>query len=114
VSLAPRRTADGDTVSQAVGEILQPALNHLVADVRRTLEHLQNVGKNLAPQSIYLFGGGATIGGIGPLLGERLGRQVQVWTLDQEVAEVAADKAAPLCLLGPAIALSALKWEAVE
>ena len=118
VTLAPPMGAVLDDVSEVVVEILQPTLKSLVDELSRTLEHLHNLGKNmtpkrlfLAPQTLYLFGGGATLGGIDRLLTARLRREVEVWRLNEESESVAAARGVPLCLLGQAIALSALRWE---
>ena len=90
----------------------------VTTEMGKTLEHLHNLGKNmtpkrvfLAPQTLYLLGGGATLGGIDRLLTQRLRRQVRTWTLNDESGAVAAARGVPLCLLGQAIALSALRWE---
>jgi Tfp pilus assembly PilM family ATPase len=118
VNLSPRGGEAGDEVSQAVAELLEPKLDHLVDELQRTLEHLRNIGRSmkpnplsLEPQVLYLFGGGATVGGIDSLLSHRLQQQVRTWKLSDDAEAKARVKAAPLCLLGPAIALSALRWE---
>lgn len=120
VKLAPPPGGTLDDVSQVVGEILEPTIKNLVGELLKTLEHLHNLGKNmtpkrvlLAPQNLYLFGGGAAIGGIDRLLATRLRRKVQVWRLNDESESVAAARGVPMCLLGQAIALSALRWEPI-
>ena len=121
VNVSPRHNDAPDEVSQVVAELIDPVVDHLVGELRRTLEHLHNVGKNmtpkrlfLAPNVIYLFGGGATLGGVDLLLSHRLNRQVKVWQLNDDARVTATSKQAPICMLGPAIALSTLRWEARE
>ncbi|WP_425397161.1 pilus assembly protein PilM [Aeoliella sp.] len=119
VNLAPHPAMPQDEVAEVLSELLEPTIKSLVAEMEKTLEHLHNLGKNmtpkrlfLAPQTVYLLGGGATLGGVDLLLTQRLRRQVRIWTLNDESESVAAARGVPLCLLGQAIALSALRWEA--
>lgn len=120
VDLTPRMVGPRDEVAEFVRELVEPMVNNLVDELQRTLEHLHNLGKQmtpkrlfLAPQLVYLFGGGATIGGIDLLLSQRLHRQVLPWKLSDDAEAVATSRGTPLAMLGPAIALSALCWEDV-
>lgn len=122
IKLAARPGVPLDEVSEVVAEILKPTLAALVSEVQRTLEHLQNVGRTLrpkrlvfTPERIYLFGGGATVGGIDLYLANKLKQEVRIWNLDDSESTASAKASqTPSCLLGPAIALSALKWENSE
>lgn len=121
VDLAPLVGSSRDDVSAIVSDVIEPMLDRLVDELRRTLEHLHNLGKQmtpkrlfLAPQLIYLFGGGGTVGGIERVLSDRLNRQVKCWKLSDEADEIATSHCTPLCLLGSAVALSALAWENKE
>ncbi len=100
-----------DMVAIVLEKIIEPAIVALTGELERTLHYLQSIGKRLAPQRIYLFGGGATLPGIGHCLTERLSREVFPWKLDAESEEIAASKSLATCLLGPAVALSALRWK---
>ncbi|MGI9456738.1 MAG: pilus assembly protein PilM [Aeoliella sp.] len=108
VNIAGRKT--DDEVSRVVAELLEPVLALLVGEVERTLGYVQSAGQRLAPNRIYLLGGGATIGGIDACLTQRLRRPVVIWRLDAESEEIARGKSFSTCLLGPAVALSALRW----
>lgn len=123
IHLAPPPGTPKDEVTEVVEEILEPYLRSVISETKRTLEHLQNIGRTLvpkrhvfAPHRIYLFGGGATLGGIDKYLAGKLNREVRIWSLDgsssPSVASLGAQAAA--CLFGPAIALSALKWSLGE
>ncbi len=119
LNMSPKPADTPDEVSQVVAELIDPVVDHLVGELRRTLEHLHNVGKNmtpkrlfLAPNVMYLFGGGAALGGIDVVLSHQLNRQVKVWQLSEDAKATAASKRVPICMLGPAIALSGLRWEA--
>jgi len=118
IQLAPRPGSHIDEVSEVVAEILKPTLSALISETQRTLEHLQNLGRTLrpkrlvfTPERIYLFGGGATVGGIDVYLANKLKQEVRIWSLDSSEPGASGRVCeTPSCLLGPAIALSALKW----
>ena len=104
----------GDEVSAVVAELLAPSIDALTLEIERTLEYVQSAGQQFSPKKIYLLGGGATVGGIAPLLTERLRHQVEVWQLDAESEAMAQSRSLSTCQLGPAIALSALRWEETQ
>lgn len=80
-------------------------LSRVTQEIERTLGYLQSQHPQRMPKSIVLFGGGATIPGVADQLEEALPIPVDVWRLRDET-----DETTPSCLLGPAIALSALAW----
>ena len=94
--------------AKALEKLIAKPVARLVQELRRTLNYWQTVTRGLAPQSLYLFGGGA-LTGVEHRLQQELGIDVQAWRLPLEDG---ADegKLPPACLLGPAIGLSALAW----
>ncbi|MGL4514583.1 MAG: hypothetical protein ACRCT8_15955 [Lacipirellulaceae bacterium] len=88
------------------------AIEPMVAELKRTLNHLGGKLRTKGPQRLYLFGAGGVIPGLAEVLGDRAGVSAEAWratrVLHQDSASVAIP---PDCLLGPAIALSALAWE---
>lgn len=104
----------GENLSDT-GEILQEIaedyLENLIQETNRTLGHLKAQRQPFVPKQIYLFGGGATVKGMSAYLAPAFQTNVATWQFDSELAGQTADDTTPSCLLGPAIALSALAWE---
>lgn len=98
------QTHDGPLrdVQEVLAEIVFEPLAAMVAELDKTLSYPELHRAQVVPQQIWLFGGGATVRNVGPLLSARLGRDVLSWRMP------AAEAAAPIELLGPAIALSLL------
>ena len=88
-------------------ELTETFLRELTQEMGRTLAHLKGQRQAVAPEEIYLFGGGATVQGLASELSCSLETSFKVWQFGNE----AAGDPLPTCLLGPAIALSALAWE---
>jgi Tfp pilus assembly PilM family ATPase len=97
--------------SHVIADMLAEPLSRLAEEIRRTLGFWQGVTRGHAPRFIYLFGGGGTIAGVGERLSKLLGLAVEVWRLPPEAADGDGD-VFPACLLGAAVGLSALAWEA--
>ena len=86
VLLDPERAADPE--ASALPRLLQPTLDELLREVRRSIHYYQSQleGENGAAQpgaqsalaEIILSGGGAQMGGIAPYMSARLGTQVRV------------------------------------
>jgi len=90
-------------------DAVKDAVRPLVQELKRTLEHLGGKLRRPGPQRVLVFGEGGAVTGLPALLGEALGVAVEPWRAaalrrDEGVADV------PDCLLGQAIALSALAW----
>lgn len=80
-------------------------------EVGRTLEFVASRHRNISPAKIVLFGGGAMIGNIAADVGQKFGRQAEVWSFPAPDEASNSESMSPVALLGPAIALSALSWE---
>jgi len=108
-------SADGEQqtagVAELVSELAAKPLAQLEQEIQRTIAHLEIQRKATVPQSICLMGGGGTIRGIAPLLAERLNLNVSLWEMPQQNDSAPLTSATPMCMLGPAAALSALAWE---
>ena len=100
--------AGGMASTQNLLEILKPALNELVEEIKRTFMYLQTHQATRVPSEIKLFGGGACVPGISELLSESLGISVSLWQPSGDTQNV--DKTV-VSLLGPACAVSMLAWE---
>lgn len=101
--------------SETVGVIAEVAaepLAHLDEELRRTMDYLKCQRNSIVPQEIVLFGGGATIRGLAEELTARLRCDVYRWRLDGRRRGDVEEQGTPTCIFGPAIALSALAWEA--
>ncbi|TWT40149.1 hypothetical protein [Botrimarina hoheduenensis] len=97
----------GAIVSQAVRNTLAKA----PAELTRTVAHLEGKLRTKSPRRWVLMGAGGVTPGIKEYLAQKLGVSVEVWT-PQGVERSETDT--PICLFGPAIALSALRWEESE
>ena len=85
----------------------------LVQELKRTLEHLSGKLRTPGPKRVFVFGEGGVIPGLPALVGEALGLASEPWRAnvlqrDNDVADL------PDCLLGQAIALSALAWDSSQ
>ncbi|MCG8450841.1 MAG: pilus assembly protein PilM [Pirellulales bacterium] len=103
----------GEKLSET-GEVLRELaddfLEQLVQEMSRTVAYLKGQRQSIQPKHVYLFGGGSTVKGLAAYLGQASQTNVVVWQFGNEPAG-SRENAAPTCLLGPAIALSALAWE---
>jgi len=97
----------GPEAAALVADLARPLIDRLGEELARTLQHLKSHRKPVMPDSILTLGGGATLGAEA-LLAKRAECSVAPWTL----AGCDTHQAGPLSLFGPAIALSALAWEA--
>lgn len=91
---------------ELITELAEPVVTGLGDELALTLGHLRSHRKMDAPDMILLLGGGGALGAE-RRLSLRADCPVSVWT----VPGLKSPRAAPLCLFGPAIALSALGWE---
>jgi Tfp pilus assembly PilM family ATPase len=105
------RDGAGRGSAGVIEDLLERPLSRLVHELRRTLDYWRGVTRGQVPESIYIFGGGGTLAGIGKRLTDRLGMHVEPWRLPAEHA-ADAELMPPACLLGAAIGLSAAAWEA--
>ncbi|MEN0109449.1 MAG: hypothetical protein AAF805_01885 [Planctomycetota bacterium] len=95
----------GRLVADAVRRSIRPTLTEL----SRTLNHLSAKLKTRGPERLVVLGGAATTPGVPEEIERRVELATAPWSADG--LDRTADVAAPDCLLGPAIALSALAWE---
>ncbi|HEX6963247.1 MAG TPA: hypothetical protein VF175_15375 [Lacipirellula sp.] len=96
--------------TSVIEDILDQPLTHLAQELRRTLDYWRGVTRGQTPETIYIFGGGGALAGVGSRLSQLLGLPVQPWRL--QVEDAAAEFMPPSCLFGAAVGLSALAWEA--
>jgi type IV pilus assembly protein PilM len=97
--------------SNVVAELISEPLEQLRRELSRTISHLQGQRRSIVPQGVYLFGGGATIRGLAEHLSEKLELEHRVWQFGGSDATESNLNGLQTCLLGPAVALSALAWE---
>jgi Tfp pilus assembly PilM family ATPase len=97
---------DTDEVASLLGELLVEPLRQLESELMRTLSHVGFQRRAIAPQQLYLFGGGGTTRGVARHLSRRLQLETHVWKL----AKGQEDDSTHDCLFGTALALSALAW----
>jgi Tfp pilus assembly PilM family ATPase len=94
-----------------VAELIEEPLQQLRREIARTIAHLQGQRRTIVPQGVYLFGGGATMRGLAGYLTEKLELEHRVWQFGGSDATESHLNGVQTCLLGPAVALSALAWE---
>lgn len=97
--------------SELIRDIIAPRLARLEEEIKRTISHLQGQRRTINPEKLYLFGGGATINGLAEYLTRQIAIDVKIWQFGADNVGYSAQAGLPSCLLGPAIALSALAWE---
>jgi Tfp pilus assembly PilM family ATPase len=110
---AQTRDFDDAELSAIVTEVIAPVVSELKAELHRTLVYLQLHRSKLVPQQLWLFGGGAAITGIAPMLEAQIEMNVRCWELGGPVYSSNCAGDIPVAMLGPAIALSCLAWEAI-
>lgn len=98
-------------VRQVIGDAAAEMLNEMVTELDKTLSYLAVHRRNLSPQLLWLFGGGATIRNIAAYLSASIGLPVQRWRLPASPDANEHDPRAPAEMFGAAAALSALAWE---
>jgi Tfp pilus assembly PilM family ATPase len=101
----------GAGTAGVLASALTASLQRLEAEVRRTLGYWQGQTRGVRPDSLVLFGGGASLSGLSQRLATSLEVPVSPWTLPPARPED-AERLPPAHLLGPALAASALAWEA--
>ena len=106
----PGIVAEGDELQAVVAEVAALPLQAFADELNRTITLLQQQRRHLRPSRVVLFGGGEAVRNIGPFLTTKLELPVVPWSLPDVLPTSA--RLPPLPVLGPAVALSALAWEA--
>lgn len=104
--LAPSEDATTTKLQTQLSREIRP----LIDELKRTLLHLRGKLKCRGPEKVFLFGFGALAPGLADEVGQALDAKAKPWTAPGLINTRYEDL--PLCLLGSAIALSALAWEA--
>jgi len=107
---SPTDTQD-PTIASLIQKLIADSVNRLIEEIKRSFAHYQYLHRAAAPQSLYLLGGGALVGGIANHLQTQLSLSTQVWKLPIATESTGHTPRAD-CQLATAIALSALAWEA--
>jgi Tfp pilus assembly PilM family ATPase len=105
---AASRSSESRPERDVFSRILEEPTARLVHELQKTLSYWRGATRGLAPQALYLFGGGA-LTGAASRLEQALHIPTQPWQLPLSDD---ADQAAvpPICLFGPAAGLSELAW----
>ncbi|MCG8450536.1 MAG: hypothetical protein MI725_13285 [Pirellulales bacterium] len=98
-------------VAEVVWELVSEPVSKLVEEMTRTISHLRSQRRTIAPAGVYLLGGGAALTGIASYLTKKLELEHRLWQLGGKGGNECSSSGLPTCMLGPAIALSALAWE---
>ncbi len=114
----PRQDGSAD-IAKLVQEVLAEPMNQLAEELRRSFSHFQYVRRMPAPETLYLFGGGAMIENLDNHLSSALSTdshrlEARTWQLPgpSSSSSPRKDDARDDCLFAAAIALSAIAWEA--
>jgi Tfp pilus assembly PilM family ATPase len=97
-------------IQEILTDVSSEPLGAVVAQLDKTLSYPELHRSGLVPESIWLFGGGATVRNVPAVLSERIGMPIHAWALPHTGALDPIGPSPLLPLLGPAIALSALAW----
>lgn len=95
-----------------VAEALSATMAAVHQELSRTLSHMGSKLKTRPPSRWVLFGLAGAIPRMPEMLADGLDAQVEPW--EPEGVAGSEHVNAPMCLFGPAIALSALCWEATR
>jgi type IV pilus assembly protein PilM len=98
--------------TRVIEDLLAEPIARLAQEIRRTIGYWQGLTRGKTPEVIYLFGGGGSLTGVARRLTDMIGTAVEVWNLPSEDPDD-ADILPPACVLGAAVGLSALAWEAL-
>jgi Tfp pilus assembly PilM family ATPase len=105
------RQESGDPPNPARAPLLR-SIEAMASELKRTLNHLGGKLKSKGPERVYLFGAGGVVPGLAEAIGDRAGVVAEPWRAARvKHDESPASPTPPDCLLGAAIALSALAWE---
>ncbi len=95
-------------IQDVIAEIATGSLSEVAEELTKTISFLQMQYPKLLPQRLCLFGDGATLANVTPLLTEKVGLPTDVWRLPD--GEDQADLPPQTNQLGAAVALSTLAW----
>lgn len=104
--------AESNEVVELVGKIIAEPISQLVEEIKRSFSHFQYLRRSNSPQFLCLQGGGGMIKQLDTHLASCLDIEVKNWQLPPGSTEQDSADPRSHCLLAPAIALSALAWEA--
>lgn len=102
--------ADDGAATVLVDALAEP-VHCLERELRRTFGYWQSQSRGVKPEALVLFGGGAALRGLATRLATTLDLPTQNWDL-KPYRPTDAERLPPAYLLGPALAASALAWEA--
>ncbi len=97
-------------LQQLVANAATTTISTLTSELDRTMVYLRMHRPKIMPAQLWLFGGGATVQGIAPLLAEQVHLDVRCWDLGPHFRSDTAGTG-PVAMLGGAVAMSCLAWE---
>jgi Tfp pilus assembly PilM family ATPase len=98
-------------VAELIHDVVQPHLQRLHSELRRTMRYLDSHRRNLKPAGVVIFGVGATMAGFAGWLTGKIGLRAEVWRPNPAALTLPVEPPFPIVLLAPALAASALCWE---
>lgn len=101
------RQEEKRSIQQTLHDFVLEPVNVIAKEVNRTIRFLENQQKALVPSKLVLFGGGATLKNVAPLLESKVRMPAEVWGED---IEVQGPDQLPLAVISNAIAMSALPF----
>jgi Tfp pilus assembly PilM family ATPase len=93
-------------ISSALQRLIRPEIQRVGAELQKTMTFLHNQHPALLPQRIWMFGGGATIGGVSKTLTYQVGVVTQPWSLPPDFITQRLRSLQHPSLFGVAIGLS--------
>jgi type IV pilus assembly protein PilM len=99
---------ENDEVREVLADILGGHVQRLLDELNRTFSFLRLQRQALLPRRAWLFGAGAAVRNIAPVLAEKLEIPCEIWRLAAPPGDTLADAGDEI--FGPAAALSALAW----
>lgn len=99
---------ENDEICEVLADILGAHVQRLLDELNRTFSFLRLQRQALLPKRAWLFGAGAAVRNIGPVLSDKLEIPCEIWRLAAPRRDTQTDAGDEI--FGPAAALSALGW----
>lgn len=106
--ISMNRAAHSHVAAVALRRAVNPEVDRLAEQIRRTVSYLELQHRELVPQRLWIFGGGGTIGGIGEGLSKHFNFDCRPWQLRPSQIDRRLGTLTHMSLFGVAAGLSLL------
>ena len=110
--LPNRKLNTSEDLQLVIEEVIDEAIAAFIEELNRTVTYLGQQRRNLAPAKVILFGGGAAVKNVSQFLFDKIDVPVETWHVPDNWSQSHSLPQLSIELMGPAIALSSLAWDA--